>query len=50
MRHETGTPKILVLKLIFSELRVLVPTKRHVGSGNEIDSEMTYSILLVPLS
>ena len=31
MRREAGSPKILV-----SRLRVLVLTKRHVGSGNEI--------------
>ena len=32
MRCETGTPKILIIP----QLRVLVLTKRHVGSGNEI--------------
>ena len=37
MRREAGSPKNLVLwKLIIPELRVLVLTKRHVGSGNEI--------------
>ena len=37
MRREAGSPKILVSgKLIIPELRVLVLTKRHVGSGNEI--------------
>ena len=35
MRREAGSPKILV-SLIIPELRVLVLTKRHVGSGNEI--------------
>ena len=39
MRREAGSPKILVSvglwKLIIPELRVLVLTKRHVGSGNE---------------
>ena len=34
MRREAGSPKILVL--IIPELRGLVLTKRHVGSGNEI--------------
>ena len=33
MRREAGSPKILIIP----ELRVLVLTKRHVGSGNEID-------------
>ena len=32
MRREAGSPKILIIP----ELRVLVLTKRHVGSGNEI--------------
>ena len=32
MRCETGSPNFLV-----PELRVLALTKRHVGSGNEID-------------
>ena len=38
MRREAGSSKILVdlWKLIIPELRVLVLTKRHVGSGNEI--------------
>ena len=38
MRREAGSPKILVVlwKLIIPELRVLVLTKTHVGSGNEI--------------
>ena len=35
MRREAGSPKILVSKLII--LLVLVLTKRHVGSGNEIE-------------
>ena len=38
MRRETRSPKILVSgNLIIPELRVLVLTKRHVGSGNEIE-------------
>ena len=36
MRRETGTPKIFSGNLIIPELYVLVLTKRHVGSGNEI--------------
>ena len=39
MRRETESPKTFCLwKLIIPELRVLVLTKRHVGSGNEIGS------------
>ena len=34
MRRETGTPKIFDS----GKFLVLVLTKRHVGSGNEIDS------------
>ena len=35
MRREAGIPKILIIP----ELRVLVLSKRHVGSGNEIDQK-----------
>ena len=36
MHRETGSPKIVDWKLIIPELRVLVLTRRHLGSGNEI--------------
>ena len=42
MRREAGNNKNLGLwKLIIPELRVLVLTKKHVGSGNEVGALLT---------